>query len=58
MRKLRHDPTDIITRTVQPALWLWLLVFGAAFSRIRVIPTGHQSYLDFMAPGICWRCSA
>ncbi|HEY7849539.1 MAG TPA: ABC transporter permease [Ktedonobacterales bacterium] len=50
VRKLRHDPTDIIMRTVQPALWL--LVFGETFSRIHAIPTGHQSYLQFMAPGI------
>ncbi|HLJ80543.1 MAG TPA: ABC transporter permease [Ktedonobacterales bacterium] len=50
VRKLRHDPTDIITRTVQPMLWL--LVFGEVFTRIHAIPTGHQSYLEFMAPGI------
>jgi ABC-2 type transport system permease protein len=48
VRKLRHDPTDIIMRTVQPALWL--LVFGETFSRIR--PTGQQNYLQFLAPGI------
>ncbi|MGZ3637036.1 MAG: ABC transporter permease [Ktedonobacterales bacterium] len=50
VRKLRHDPTDIIMRTVQPALWL--LVFGETFSRIRAIPTGQQSYMQFLAPGI------
>ncbi|HLY31767.1 MAG TPA: ABC transporter permease, partial [Ktedonobacterales bacterium] len=50
VRKLRHDPTDIFVRTVQPALWL--LVFGETFSRFRAINTGHQSYLQFLAPGI------
>jgi ABC-2 type transport system permease protein len=50
VRKLRHDPTDIITRTVQPVLWL--LIFGEVFTRVRAFPTGHLSYLDFMAPGI------
>jgi ABC-2 type transport system permease protein len=50
VRKIRHDPTDILTRTVQPALWL--LVFGETFSRVKAIPTGHLSYLQFMAPGI------
>ena len=50
VRKLRHDPTDIFVRTVQPALWL--LVFGVTFTRIRAIPTGNQSYLQFLAPGI------
>ena len=49
-RKIRHDPTDIFTRAVQPALWL--LVFGEVLSRLRAIPTGGRSYMDFLAPGI------
>lgn len=49
-RKLRHDPTDLLTRAVQPALWL--LIFGEVFTRLRAIPTGGRRYLDFMAPGI------
>ncbi len=50
VRKLRHDPTDMLTRAVQPALWL--LIFGEVFTRIRAIPTGSVPYLDFLAPGI------
>ncbi len=50
IRKLRHDPTELLTRAVQPALWL--LVFGEVFTRIRAIPTGSVSYIDFMTPGI------
>jgi ABC-2 type transport system permease protein len=49
-RKLIHDPTELLTRAVQPALWL--LVFGQVFTRIRAIPTGSLRYIDFMAPGI------
>jgi len=49
-RKLRHDPTELITRALQPALWL--LVFGQVFTRVRAIPTGDMRYIDFMAPGI------
>ncbi|MGO9411023.1 MAG: ABC transporter permease [Spirochaetia bacterium] len=49
-RKLLHDPTELLTRAVQPALWL--LVFGQVFTRIRAIPTGNLRYIDFMAPGI------
>ena len=49
-RKLRHDPTEIIMRAIQPALWL--LVFGEVFSRMHAVPTGGLPYLDFMAPGI------
>ncbi len=50
IRKLKHDPTELITRAVQPALWL--LVFGEVFTRIRAIPTGSVSYIEFMTPGI------
>ncbi len=50
LRKLRHEPTDLLTRAVQPILWL--LIFGQVMSRVRAIPTGGVSYLDFMAPGI------
>ncbi len=50
LRKIRHDPTELLTRAVQPALWL--LVFGQVFGRARAIPTGGLPYLDFMAPGI------
>ena len=50
IRKLRHEPTDLLTRAVQPALWL--LIFGEVFTKAKVIPTGSMSYRDFMAPGI------
>ena len=50
LRKLRHDPTELLTRAIQPALWL--LVFGEVFTRIHAIPTGDVRYLDFLAPGI------
>ncbi len=50
VRKLRHDMTELLTRAVQPALWL--LVFGEVFTRTHAIPTGSLPYRDFMAPGI------
>jgi ABC-2 type transport system permease protein len=50
VRKLKHDPTELFTRAMQPALWM--LVFGEVFSRIHAIPTGSLEYMDFMAPGI------
>jgi ABC-2 type transport system permease protein len=49
-RKLRHDPTELVMRAIQPVLWL--LVFGEVLTRTHVIPSGSLSYLDFMAPGI------
>jgi ABC-2 type transport system permease protein len=51
IRKLRHDPLELLTRAVQPTLWL--VVFGQVMARIRGVPTGGRlGYLDFMAPGI------
>jgi len=52
LQKLRHDQWDVITRSVQPVLWL--LLFGSVFTRLRVLPadSGMRSYLDFVAPGI------
>lgn len=50
VRKLRHDPTELLTRALQPALWM--LIFGEVFARLRSIPTGSVGYLDFLAPGI------
>jgi ABC-2 type transport system permease protein len=48
IRKIMHDPTEVLTRAVQPALWL--LVFGQVMARTRMIPGAN--YLDFMSPGI------
>ncbi|HTV62351.1 MAG TPA: ABC transporter permease [Verrucomicrobiae bacterium] len=50
LRKLRRDPTELLTRAIQPALWL--MVFGEVFTRVRAIPTGNLRYLDFLAPGV------
>jgi ABC-2 type transport system permease protein len=50
VRKLRHDPSELFTRAIQPMLWL--LVFGQVFARIRAMPTGGLEYIDFLAPGI------
>jgi ABC-2 type transport system permease protein len=49
-RKLRHDPADLLTRAVQPVLWL--LVFGEVLTQVKAIPTGNLSYLAFMTPGV------
>jgi ABC-2 type transport system permease protein len=50
MRKLKRDPTELLTRAIQPALWL--LIFGQVFGRIRAMPTGPLDYVTFMVPGI------
>jgi len=50
VRKLFHDPTELITRAVQPILWLG--IFGEAMSKVRAIPTEGYTYLQFITPGI------
>jgi ABC-2 type transport system permease protein len=50
LRKLRHDSSELLTRAIQP--FLWLVLFGQVFTRVRGIPTGHLRYIDFMAPGV------
>jgi ABC-2 type transport system permease protein len=48
--KLLRDPTELITRAIQPILWLG--IFGEALSKVRAIPTGDYTYLQFITPGI------
>src|SRR5512133_722119 len=50
VQKLMHDQWDVITRSIQPVLWL--ILFGGVFGRLRVLPEGYGSYLDFVTPGI------
>ena len=50
IRKIRHDPTDLFTRAIQPMLWL--LIFGEVLARVRGLTSGSTSYIDFLAPGI------
>lgn len=50
MQRLRHDPIELLTRAIQPALWM--LIFGQTFSQLHAIPTGNLTYLEFLAPGI------
>lgn len=50
IRKLRHDPFELFTRMIQPAIWL--LIFGQAMANTRLISTDPLPYLDFIAPGI------
>ncbi len=50
VRKLRHDPFELFTRMIQPAIWL--LIFGQTMAKIKAIPISSTSYIDFIAPGI------
>jgi ABC-2 type transport system permease protein len=49
-RKLKHNQLDLLTRSVQPLLWLF--VFGTALENRHAVPTGGISYRAYIAPGI------
>lgn len=50
LRKLRHDHLDIVTRSVQPLLWLF--IFGSAVGSAHAIDTGGVEYRAYIAPGV------
>jgi ABC-2 type transport system permease protein len=50
LRKLRHDHLDIVTRSVQPLLWLF--IFGSAVGGAHLVNTGGFEYRAYIAPGV------
>jgi ABC-2 type transport system permease protein len=48
--KMMKDPTEILSRSLQPVLWL--LLFGEAFSRMKTVPVAGGDYMAFLTPGI------
>jgi ABC-2 type transport system permease protein len=48
--KLMRDPTELLSRAVQPVLWL--VIFGQVMAHMRGIYTGEIGYLAFITPGI------
>jgi ABC-2 type transport system permease protein len=50
VQKLYHDPLELLTRAVQPVLWLML--FGEVMARVRGVAPGNLPYIDFLAAGI------
>src|SRR4029077_18766304 len=50
LRQLRHDNLDIVTRSVQPLLWLF--IFGTALRRNRALAGGFHDYRAYLAPGV------
>src|SRR5271166_2449821 len=50
VQKLYHDPWELLTRAVQPVLWLML--FGEVMARVRGVAPGDLPYIDFLSAGI------
>ena len=49
-RKLCHNQLDLLTRSVQPLLWLF--VFGTALQSTHALQTAGVDYRAFITPGI------
>lgn len=54
LRRLRHDPLEIITRAIQPVLWI--SVFGVVMARVRAFQ-GVGDYITFITPGVILQSS-
>jgi len=54
LRRLRHDPLEIVTRAVQPILWI--AVFGAVMARARAF-SRVEDYVSFITPGVILQSS-
>jgi ABC-2 type transport system permease protein len=50
LRKLRRDNFDLVTRSVQPLLWLF--VFGTAVSHTRALTVRGIDYHAYLVPGV------
>ncbi len=50
LRKLMHDPSELLTRMIQPIIWI--MIFGQAMTHAQIMPTGSIPYLDYMIPGV------
>jgi len=50
LQKLRHDHLDIVTRSVQPLLWLF--IFGSALQHNKALSLGTGDYRAYLAPGV------
>ena len=48
--RIRRDRSELVTRAIQPVLWL--VVFGETIARLRGVPSDGRPYLDYLAPGI------
>lgn len=54
LRRLRHDPFEILTRAVQPILWI--AVFGSVMARMRAFQNVGD-YVTFITPGVILQSS-
>ncbi len=54
LRRPKHDPSDIITRAVQPILWI--VVFGFVMAKVKAF-SSMGDYVTFITPGVILQSS-
>lgn len=50
VRKIIHDPSELLTRSFQPIIWL--LLFGQVMAHANIINVHNMTYLEYLTPGI------
>src|SRR3954451_2601059 len=50
LRVLLRQPAFIVITLIQPIIWL--LLFGALFKSVTLIPGFHGSYVNYLTPGV------
>ncbi|MCS7128363.1 MAG: ABC transporter permease [Sulfolobales archaeon] len=54
LRRLKHDPFEIVARSIQPILWI--AVFGSVMAKARAFPS-VDDYVTFITPGVILQSS-
>jgi ABC-2 type transport system permease protein len=50
VRKLLHDPVEILGRVIQPTVWI--VIFAPVFSSFHMLKGSNLRYIDYIVPGI------
>lgn len=54
IRRISHDPVEIITRAIQPIFWI--AIFGSVMAKVRAFPSTGD-YITFISPGVILQSS-
>ncbi|NAY89681.1 MAG: ABC transporter permease [Desulfurococcales archaeon] len=54
IRRISHDPIELITRAIQPIFWI--AIFGSVMAKVRAFPSTGD-YITFISPGVILQSS-
>jgi len=54
IRRISHDPVELITRAIQPIFWI--AIFGSVMAKVRAFPSTGD-YITFISPGVILQSS-